>query len=60
MGRLKEKNRHLLEVVKAISFTTKVLKYLWGEVVLIATYWINRLPTIILDFKTPIKVLSEC
>ena len=53
------KNRHLLEVVRAISFATKVHKYLWGEAVLTAIYLINRLPTRILDFKIPIKVLSE-
>ena len=28
------KNKHLLEVARALSFTTKVPKYLWGEVVL--------------------------
>lgn len=56
----KKKNKYLLEVARAISFTTKVLKYIWGEIVLTITYLINRLPMRILDFKKPIKILNEC
>ena len=41
-GVAERKNKHLLEVVRAISFKTKVPKYLWGEAILTATYLINR------------------
>ena len=36
------KNSHLLDVAKAISFTTKVPKYLGGEAILTTTFSINR------------------
>lgn len=36
-----EKNRHLLDVAKAISFTTKVSKYLGGDAILTTTFSIN-------------------
>ena len=41
-GSAKRKNKHLLEVARALRFTNQVPKYLWGEVVLTATYLINR------------------
>ena len=37
-------------------FTTKVPKCLWGEVVLIASYLINHMPTKILQFQTPLDI----
>lgn len=43
------KNRHLLEVACAIMFSMHVPKYLWGEVVLIATYLINRMSSKVLS-----------
>ena len=54
------KNHHILEVAKALMFTTEVPKYLWGEVIQIAIYSINRMPSRILKFKTPLNVLYEC
>ncbi|CAM8951545.1 unnamed protein product [Rhodiola kirilowii] len=59
-GVAERKNRHLLEMVRAMSFKTKVPRYLWGEAVLTATYLINRLPSRILGFKTPIQMLTAC
>lgn len=37
---VERKNKRLLEVARAISFETKVPKYLWGTAVLTATYLI--------------------
>lgn len=59
-GVAERKNRHLLEVARAISFQIRVPKYLWGEAILTATYLINRLPTRVLGFNTPIQLFSKC
>ena len=42
-GITKRKNRHLLEVARAIMFSMHVPEYLWGDVVLTASYLINRM-----------------
>ncbi|RDX98200.1 hypothetical protein CR513_18909, partial [Mucuna pruriens] len=44
-GVAERKNRHLLEVVRALLFQMFVPNVYWGEAVLTATYLINRLPT---------------
>ncbi|CAH9126355.1 unnamed protein product [Cuscuta epithymum] len=59
-GIAERKNRHLLEVTRAIMFSMKVPKYLWGDAVLHATYLINRMPSKVVGFKTPISILQEC
>ncbi|CAJ2655096.1 unnamed protein product [Trifolium pratense] len=56
----KRKNRHLLEVARALLFASKVPNYLWGEAVLTAAYLINRVPSKVLNFKTPIHIFKEC
>ena len=53
-GVAERKNRHLLEVTRSLVFTSNIPKRFWGEVVLIATYLINRMPSRILKFKTPV------
>ena len=55
----KRKNKHLLEVARALLFTNKVPKYLWGEAVLTATYLINRTPNKVLSFETPFDVFHK-
>lgn len=50
-GTFEQKNRHLLEVARAIMFSMNVPKYLWREAILIASYLINRMPTRILNFE---------
>ena len=58
-GIAERKNRHLLEVTRTLMFSTKIPKYLWGDALLHATYLINRMPSKILDFKTPIDVFQK-
>ncbi|RDY02144.1 hypothetical protein CR513_14444, partial [Mucuna pruriens] len=49
------KNRHLLEVARALLFQMYVPKVYWGEAVLTGTYLINRLFTRVLNSISPIK-----
>jgi len=59
-GIAEQKNKHLLEVARALCFTNKVPIYLWGKAILTATYLINRMPSRVLNFKTPLQVLTNC
>ena len=58
-GIAERKNKHLLEVARAIMFSTNVPKYLWGEAVLTASFLINRMPTRILKYKTPLECFKQ-
>ena len=44
-GIAERKNHHLLEIGRAIMFSMHVLKYLWGEAILTASFLVNRLTT---------------
>lgn len=57
-GVAERKNRHLLEVVRSLMFSMNVPKYLWSEAVLTATYLINRMPSQVLDWKSPYEILN--
>jgi hypothetical protein len=54
-GIAERKNRHLLEVARALLFSTKVPKYLWGEAVLTTSHLINRMSSRVLNLKTPLE-----
>ena len=58
-GLAERKNKHLLEVTRALLFTNQVPKYLWGEAVLTTTYLINRTPNKVLNFETPFDVFHK-
>src|SRR3954464_1142655 len=47
-GVAERKNRHLLEVTRALMFQMNVSKFLWSEAVTTATYLINSIPLRIL------------
>ncbi|KAL3520400.1 hypothetical protein ACH5RR_018549 [Cinchona calisaya] len=51
-GIAERKNRHLLEVTRALLFTNNVPKYLWGEALLTTIYLINRMPSKVLNFQS--------
>ncbi|CAN1141771.1 Retrovirus-related Pol polyprotein from transposon TNT 1-94 [Linum perenne] len=57
-GIAERKNRHLLEVARALMFSTNVPKYFWGDAVLTAAYLINRLPSKVLNFQTPLQLFQ--
>ncbi|KAJ9543952.1 LOW QUALITY PROTEIN: hypothetical protein OSB04_023659 [Centaurea solstitialis] len=58
-GVAERKNRNLLDQTRALLFQKNVPKHFWGEAVLTATYLINRLPTRVLEFKSPMEVLCS-
>lgn len=58
-GVTERKNGHLLAVIRALLFHHNVPKYYWGEAALIATFLINRLPSKILNFYSPIQLLTR-
>jgi IS30 family transposase len=58
-GVAERKNKHLLEVTRSIMLATNVPQHFWGEAVLSATHLINRTPSRILNFKTPLSTLQN-
>jgi len=48
-GIVERKNKHILEIARALLFTNHVPKYLWGKAILTAIYHINRMPSRILN-----------
>ncbi|XP_060964985.1 retrovirus-related Pol polyprotein from transposon RE2 [Cannabis sativa] len=58
-GIAERKNKHLLEVARAMMFYMNVPKYLWGDAVLTASYLINRMPTKVLHYTTPLKCFKK-
>jgi transposase InsO family protein len=57
-GLAERKNRHLLEIARCLMFAMNVPKFLWCEAVMTAAYLMNRMPTRVLDYKTPIECLT--
>lgn len=57
-GVVERKNRTLLKIVCVIMFTMHVPKTFWSDVQT-ATYLMNRLPTQVLSYHTPLEVLSH-
>ena len=58
-GIAERKNRDLLEKTRALMLQMNVPKRFWSQGVLTATYLINRLPSRVLDSKSPYEVMQN-
>jgi transposase InsO family protein len=58
-GVAERKNRHLLEVVRAILIEANMPLSYWGEALAFAVYSINRTPSRSIEYQTPLKALSD-
>ena len=58
-GIAERKNRHLLEVARSLMFSSNVPKNFWGEAVLTAAFLINWVPSKVLNYFTPSKILQK-
>lgn len=54
---METKHNHLLEVARALIFQANLPKTLWSECMLAATHLINKLPTLVLNWRTPFEIL---
>ena len=56
-GVVERKHKHLLQSARALLFQSSLPKFFWDHALLLATFLINRLPSFILDWKTPYEIL---
>ncbi|XP_056687299.1 uncharacterized protein [Spinacia oleracea] len=56
-GRVERKHRSLLEIARALRFHSGLPKKFWGECGLTATHLINKLPSKVLNWKTPSEIM---
>lgn len=58
-GVAERKNRHILETARALLIGAKVPHRHWDDAFVTAVYLMNRMPSRVLGFKTPLQALSE-
>ena len=58
-GVVERKNWHLLKVVHASLIAAKIPISCWGKAITYAAYLINRVPSNLIDFKTPLQALTN-
>lgn len=57
-GIAERKNRHVLEIARALLLGAHAPRRYWPDAVTIAVYLINRLPSKVLGFRTPLQALG--
>jgi hypothetical protein len=55
--RAKRKDRHILDIVRALLISTSLPQLFWGEATLTAVYTINRVPFPYIHYQTPYEGL---
>ena len=58
-GVAERKNLYILEITRSLLIDSNIPKSFWPEAVATAVYLLNRLPTGILNFKTPLDNFSS-
>ncbi|CAL9020404.1 unnamed protein product [Prunus brigantina] len=58
-GVAERKNRHILETARALLLGASVPPRFWPEAVTYVVYVINRMPSRVVGFQTPIQVLTQ-
>lgn len=58
-GLVERRNKSILEIVHASLFDMKVPRQYWGEAVRSAAYIMNRTPSKVIEFVTPIQKLHD-
>jgi hypothetical protein len=58
-GIAERKNRHILETARALLLGAHVPHHHWTDAVTTTVYLINRMPSKVLEFKTPLQTLSS-
>ncbi|CAL2264786.1 unnamed protein product [Prunus armeniaca] len=58
-GVAERKNRHLLETARALLIGAHVSRHHWDDAIVTAVHLINRMPSGVLTFKTPLQVLAQ-
>ena len=56
-GRAERKHKHILEIVRSLLIFASCPERFWGEAALTAVYAINRIPSIVINNKSPYKRL---
>jgi hypothetical protein len=57
-GIAERKNRHILEITRSLLIETNVPKFFWDNAIAFAVYLMNRVPTQVNNFKTPLQYFS--